>query len=477
MALTKVNYSMLNGEPRNAAQYGAASSRAAAQNTASIQSAIDEMNDGGWIIIPKGCSFNLKDLDGSVNEFTLQYWTNDEADATSVVSNPTTGDGFAGGTNEQIIYSSNWKNNQNQDVNEWRYQAPYHPGIVINTRENLDHYGTGPDFTGRGSLEFHKNNYPLWRVGHSYLDDDNYFAIGSWEIFLTFPIGSSSFSSAPVVGENIVGDTSSARGIITAVTSSEMTVSWRLGTFESGETVTVAGTKTSTVGLPSAPAYDSFNNKVFRMAMKTEGVGVGINTPVDEITGSLTVGGSLYLQTATGGNFGSSAASINLFDDVETPTTGGSFFIDASGNLSLNNHSGSNIGSFDAGGTFTVTLKDAAAGNSVTPSQTCFYRESAGLVFFTINLININTTGLTSGNQIYIVGLPQVAANYTAETVVQASVNSVTSTAGNVTGSIVQNTNYMTLYDNTTSGRSNLNVSAITSGSGDIYISGCYSAK
>ena len=468
MSLTKASYSMINGAPKNAVDYGAALSKTASENTAAIQLAIDENTDGGLIVIPKGCAFNLKQLDGSVNEYNLQYWAQDEADAI--------GDGTPPGTNETVYWSSNWKqaSGTTTDVNEWRFQAPYHPGIVLNNRENIEHHGSGPDNLGQASLVYQKNNYNQFQVQQIYNVDRNIFAISSWEVRLAFPIGSSSFSVAPVAQEIIVGDTSNARGIILAVTTSTMTVSWLYGTFESGETVTVAGTNTSTVPLPSAPTF-SYVNKPFRFSVNNNLGGVCINAPPERaIAPTLLIGGRVVLETSSGGGYGTGAARLDIVDDVLTPTTGGAFSINAGGDIQLTDSSGALVGSFNPGETFTVTVKDAVSGNSVTPAQNCFYRESAGLVFFTIRLINISTAGLTAGNQIHIVGLPITSNSTALTTVATVSCSSVTSTTGCVIAEISGNTNYIVLFDQTTTSRTALNVSAISSGAGDLYISGCY---
>ena len=116
MSLTRVSSALLGGQ-------GLDVGNTATQNTAAIQALIDNQTDGGLIVIPKGCSFNLKQLDGSVNEYDLQYWAEDEADNIGDGSNP--------GTNEKMFWSSNWKQQGGGtvDVNEWRFEAPYHPEL------------------------------------------------------------------------------------------------------------------------------------------------------------------------------------------------------------------------------------------------------------------------------------------------------------------------------------------------------------
>jgi len=129
-------------------------------------------------------------------------------------------------------------------------------------------------------------------------------------------------------------------------------------------------------------------------------------------------------------------------------------------------------------GTWTPVVKDAAAGNAATAAASGGYYTKIGqMVYYTIRLININTTGLTLTNQIFITGLPFTCKNdvrATAPTTVHA-VN-ITSTAGNLLCETNPGTTYTNLYNGTTTGSSNALVSQIVSGSGQLFISGNYIA-
>ena len=129
-------------------------------------------------------------------------------------------------------------------------------------------------------------------------------------------------------------------------------------------------------------------------------------------------------------------------------------------------------------GTWTPVVKDAAAGNAATAAASGGYYTKIGqMVYYTIRLININTTGLTAINQIFITGLPFTCKNdvrATAPTTVHA-VN-IASTAGNLLCETNPGTIYTNLYNGTTTGSSNALVSQIVSGSGQLFISGCYIA-
>ena len=95
----------------------------------------------------------------------------------------------------------------------------------------------------------------------------------------------------------------------------------------------------------------------------------------------------------------------------------------------------------------------------------------------TVRFVNIDTTGLTAGNQIFITGLPFTSANDTRATVAAAVLPSaVSSTAGNLVAAMGPNTTAMSLSNVTTTGSSSALVSQITSGGGDFFINVQYVA-
>lgn len=128
-------------------------------------------------------------------------------------------------------------------------------------------------------------------------------------------------------------------------------------------------------------------------------------------------------------------------------------------------------------GTFTPVVRDDPTGNAATATTQGRYTKIGRMVFFTISLVNINTTGLTGANGIHITGLPFTAANIANHTCpAQVYGSGVTSTAGNLVASVQQNTTYLNIRNGTTSGESLATVSQIGSGFGDLYISGLYQA-
>lgn len=121
-------------------------------------------------------------------------------------------------------------------------------------------------------------------------------------------------------------------------------------------------------------------------------------------------------------------------------------------------------------GTFTPVVKDAAAGNAATAStSTGTYTKIGNVVNFSILFIDINTTGLTAGNQVYITGLPFIM---TSSNPYPCRLASCTPTTGAVFATGSGSQSYLSLENATTTGIAIFTVSQITSGAGDIRLSG-----
>lgn len=127
-------------------------------------------------------------------------------------------------------------------------------------------------------------------------------------------------------------------------------------------------------------------------------------------------------------------------------------------------------------GTWTPVVKDAAAGNAASAAAAGgFYTRIGRMVHFTVRIININTTGLTAGNQIYVTGLPfPAASDVRAAAPFLVEANDVSSTAGLLYAHLDNNVSYFVLFNGTTTGQSNAIVSQITSASGQLWFSGSY---
>jgi hypothetical protein len=124
-------------------------------------------------------------------------------------------------------------------------------------------------------------------------------------------------------------------------------------------------------------------------------------------------------------------------------------------------------------GTFTPILADdQSAGNVATiGTASGLYTRIGNRVFVTISLTNITTTGMTAGNQTFIRGLPwNVNSTTDLRSAGAVSFALITTATGSITTRAIAGTDYISLFEQTTTGQATLLVSKYTSGSADLYI-------
>lgn len=123
-------------------------------------------------------------------------------------------------------------------------------------------------------------------------------------------------------------------------------------------------------------------------------------------------------------------------------------------------------------GTWTPVVADAATGgNQATALITNgYYTKIGNIVHATCQLINVNTTGLTAGSRVFVVGLPFTARSVTSTAnFVCASLTHSISFSQQVLASVSDNTNYVELMQNSSGAApSFLVISNLTSGSARI---------
>jgi hypothetical protein len=128
-------------------------------------------------------------------------------------------------------------------------------------------------------------------------------------------------------------------------------------------------------------------------------------------------------------------------------------------------------------GTFTPNVSDGTS-NATFAGLAGRYTKIGRIVHVEIYFININTSGLTSGNTMRIGGLPFTHVTSTFNNaILNTQANTLASTNGAVSAALGSNLTYMILIDGTsTSISSALTVAAVTSGTTDLFISGTYEA-
>lgn len=122
--------------------------------------------------------------------------------------------------------------------------------------------------------------------------------------------------------------------------------------------------------------------------------------------------------------------------------------------------------------TFVAELRDGPTGNLATSlSAAGWYRRSGNHVHCTISFINIDTTGLTAGNQVHITNLPFTSITSSNSRNETGIIDYSACTVSNyLHGYIPSNASYALIKD----GAANFLVSGISSGTGDLFLSFSY---
>jgi hypothetical protein len=134
---------------------------------------------------------------------------------------------------------------------------------------------------------------------------------------------------------------------------------------------------------------------------------------------------------------------------------------------------------YQEGTTTAVKVADATSGgNEATTSSTvCRFIKIGKMVTVWASFTNITTTSMTAGNQVFITGLPfTCVASTDWRPPVLVHFGAITTSAGNINGYINEGESYIRLFDMTTSGSASLLVSALNSGTADLYTQVTYEA-
>ena len=239
----------------NAADRGAVSDFAT-DNTAAVLAAVTALGIyGGTVIIPEGCKFNLKTVAASgPARFNLEYRADDDTSAPGPVSDIA--------SSERIFYSQNSSyplDPSGAEVNEWRFTAPFHAGVIIDTRKdaiipagNLN----GQSQTNPVRATIGISDEQVGRFGITYENNPTYSnfsqtKIRNYRILCVLNgIGTANWVSIAAVNTVITGLTSGAKGFLVSVAAGSTSVLWFSGKFVAGEQIaddneTASGTVSS----------------------------------------------------------------------------------------------------------------------------------------------------------------------------------------------------------------------------------------
>lgn len=121
--------------------------------------------------------------------------------------------------------------------------------------------------------------------------------------------------------------------------------------------------------------------------------------------------------------------------------------------------------------TFTAVVADAPSGGNTASigSQDSFYTKIGNLATVHLELVNINTSGMTAGNSIFIRNLPFTSAGSTPQGQPGTLMLSQITFSGHPVALVGQSVTYFRMFEsNSGSGQSVINVSDLTSGTADI---------
>ena len=200
---------------------------------------------------------------------------------------------------------------------------------------------------------------------------------------------------------------------------------------------------------------------------------------VSQITGVLpVVNGGTGVTTSTGtGNVVLSAAPT-LSGNVTLST--GNLIVASGQGIDFSATSGAGTSELLADyeeGTWTPVIADASTGGNAGTAEFTFarYTKIGRMVYFNVNFVNINTSGMTALNNIFVRGLPFTSANYCNGFSNFASVGRFTYTGTEIDAQVYSGGTYLRIYEiKTATAQTLLTVAAIASGFGYLYINGSY---
>ena len=100
--------------------------------TGDVQAAIDALGPrGGTVVVPEGARFNLQAL-RFTPRVNLEYRIDDDRSANMPFPKRA--------TNERVYFAANssWpEQDTGATANEWRFTAPFHPGLTVDVRKDL----------------------------------------------------------------------------------------------------------------------------------------------------------------------------------------------------------------------------------------------------------------------------------------------------------------------------------------------------
>lgn len=263
-------------------------------NTPIIQKALNSLSTKGGIIeIPVGAYFYIDKLKFPI-KVNLKFFKTDDRSRPSLLTSA---------TNEQVEFMANA--NTGGIVNEKQMSASFHPGHVIDVRDDVDgddaHLGTGQtrENPARASYNIRRQGMNKFRIVYQHYKDRtlsiaNGTTFQPWRTEITLlGITQSSFTNTINVGDLIKGETSKGYGIIKSIDVNSVVVILEGYKFNNGEKVIVNNeTSINTISSQPNPLY---NGPLQTLSVDDINGNWGFGTAPDESRSLLTIAGELTL--------------------------------------------------------------------------------------------------------------------------------------------------------------------------------------
>lgn len=265
-----------------------------------VQEAIDDLASVPYAVlnIPNGVIFNSQTLDFSTNHrIVLRF----PRDCDSGAIGP-----YAGGTGEIItlaVTSEYPTDTSSAYVGEDIFEAPIHASIFADTRSDMtgvsSGLGTGQSLLApvRSSIGVRQERTDRQAITLIYYGDAKSSFSGVYyrnyrQTYTLQGVGSSAWVSAPAVGD-LVTASNGAKGYVTAIDASTLTVEWITGRFASG--TTLADSNESGIG----PITTATRNTIQEMSPLVQAIHTGhwgINCSPGNASSPWTVGGDMRVR-------------------------------------------------------------------------------------------------------------------------------------------------------------------------------------
>jgi hypothetical protein len=286
---------MITGAPANALDFGAVAN-GVTNNTAAVQLALNSLpTAGGLVEIPAGCRFNLTTLTFRQN-CNMQYYANDDLSTPGPASDI--------GSGELIYFSANssWPSEPTGGaVNEWRFTAAYHPGIIVDVRKDVDganaYLAPGQTLTepARASFNILDEQADGFTLLYKNFSSNSVFAgiaMSTYRrVFTLNGVGTANWPTLPSVGNQVTGNTSGAAGFVISVDATSTVLLWFQGEFVAGETLHLASPSSNSTSTITTAVYTSTPMPPLSQDFLRGGWSVAL--PPQVVTDSFAVGGRI----------------------------------------------------------------------------------------------------------------------------------------------------------------------------------------